>query len=169
MNAKKKTQHLALAVAVLVLAGCGSESGRLDTSGLPTELQSVLEGDHVIELFSLNPEPPDKTTVDKFHGWEVLGQAQLDQESAAKITTALLDGIANAPNYVAACFNPRHGLRITGDENSIDVVICFECVQVYVYSGETRLANLRVAQSPLKSFDAVVNSHGLPKPPPAHP
>jgi hypothetical protein len=44
-------------------------------------------------------------------------------------------GLDEASNLLAACFNPRHGITVRKPGNSIDLLICYECLQVKVFDG----------------------------------
>jgi hypothetical protein len=63
---------------------------------------------------------------------------------------------------VAACFNPRHGIRASREGKTIDLVICFECLQVYVYAEEGRQGSFLTTSSPQPVFDQVLREAGVP-------
>lgn len=161
-------QHCLLVLTLATFAGCGS-MGDVDSLGLPDELSSALKSEYEVELYSLNPEKLDEEPESDFHGWEVLGSEKLDGDKGREIVEGFKSGLASAPDYVAGCFNPRHGLRISSAEKVVDLVICFQCVQIYVFVGDERIANLRTSASPRQLFDKVVAEHRLPMPGPANP
>lgn len=37
---------------------------------------------------------------------------------------------------VAGCFEPRHGIKIVNKTKVTDLVICFQCYSVLIYSGK---------------------------------
>jgi hypothetical protein len=54
------------------------------------------------------------------------------------LADALRLGAEDNFGIAAGCFNPRHGLRLKGGGKSVDLVICFECLQVEVFvNGES--------------------------------
>ena len=168
--------HFCILVLIgMALVGCSSATqesrsgvdfGALD---VPEAVSTALKGDCEVELYSLNPERLDVAPESSFHGWEVLGSAKLDDDEAREIVEGFKSGLASAPDYVAGCYNPRHGLRISGREEVVDLVICFQCVQIYVYVGEERIANLSTSASPRQLFDKIVAEHRLPMPGPVKP
>ena len=62
----------------------------------------------------------------------------------------------------AACFNPRHGLRVTRNGKTIDFVICFECFQVKVFGGDKDEGGFRITDTPQPSFDKVLRDAKVP-------
>ena len=62
---------------------------------------------------------------------------------------------------MAACFNPRHGIRVTRNEKEADFVICFECAQVEVF-GEN-YGRFLIANSAQPLFDSVLRISGIPR------
>ena len=60
-----------------------------------------------------------------------------------------------------ACFNPRHGIRVTHAGVVTNFVTCFECRQVEVWRGNQKLALFLVSVSPQSVFDEVLKSAGV--------
>lgn len=61
-----------------------------------------------------------------------------------------------------ACFNPRHGIRVSHNTKRTDFVICFECLQVKVH-GEGQ-GDFLVSDFPKAIFDKVLRDAGVPLP-----
>jgi hypothetical protein len=167
-------QLWAIAVVLTTITGCGNSNrlSEIDTSAvrLPESLESVLNTAYTVELLSISPVEPwqrDEIPPDNLYGWEVLGRAQLDEESASKIVHGLKAGIATAPDHVASCFWPRHGLRFSADKHTVDLLICFECLQIKVFDDGEEVDSLGTSEVPLKLFDQVVRENNLRMPPPA--
>ena len=59
------------------------------------------------------------------------------------------------------CFEPRHGLAVRANGHSIDIVICYECLQLIVYEDGVPSD----AQPTTADFESVVSDwfaqHGL--------
>ena len=89
-----------------------------------------------LTLLSIGPgqAPPD---AEQFHEHPVLGKLEItDPEQRKKIMVAVERGIWQAKyNRGAACFYPRHALRIEQDGELRDYVICFQCSNVEIYAG----------------------------------
>ena len=94
-------------------------------------------------LISLDPnlEPKDGKDADRFHGWKVLGQTTIkDADVRKKVLDAVLKGIQENKGEAANCFQPRHGLHATHEGKTVDLVICFECLQIRAYGdGDNKM------------------------------
>ena len=102
----------------------------------PDDSDQVFNRGEKVTLYSLEP----KESIDgsgKFHGYRILKETQIDGSSRQSLLKrSLTNGMVGS--HGAACFNPRHGLRIVDGEKTVDVVICFECGNfVTHYDGKT--------------------------------
>ena len=61
----------------------------------------------------------------------------------------------------AACFIPRHGIRMTSGRDTVDLVICFECLSVNVYVNDKREKGFLTTRDPQPTFDAVLKAAGV--------
>src|SRR5262249_35926403 len=95
----------------------------LDTDNkIPDDILAVLDQAEQIELYSLKPE--DFT-------WKELGKTVIkDAQLVKKVVAELKNGVEDSLGSGALCFNPRHRLKATHKGKKIDLVICFECLQV---------------------------------------
>jgi hypothetical protein len=111
------------------------------------------------ELFSLYPSLRSPPGPAKFDGHAILGSTVIqDRQTQADLSNALIAGIRSSDGTEAACFNPRHGIRVTTGEIVTDFVICFECQQVEVWRGGTCVADLPTTGSPAPVFDRVLEA-----------
>jgi hypothetical protein len=132
---------------------------------LPPAVQAVLDKASTVELLSLDPAGIAKTDdvpeKDRFHGYRVLGRTTLKDADPRKAVLAALDkGIKDSDGKVARCFNPRHGIRASADGKSVDLVICFECLQIQAYQGEVRNGGALTTRSPQPLFDKTLRDAG---------
>jgi hypothetical protein len=156
---------LTLALAVFV-AGPAAQADDKENK-IPDDLRAMLEKADQFELLSLNPDETKEKPKDGFHGWQVLGKTTVkDAEARKKLFAALEKGVAENKGEVARCFNPRHGIRVTHDGKTADLVICFECLQVKAFAGDRR-HDFLVTPSPQPTFDAVLKEAKVPLPEPA--
>src|SRR5262249_6529154 len=102
---------------------------------LPAQVAAVLDKAEKVELLSLVPEEREEERKRDFHGYPVLGKTTLKKEDRQKVLNALKKGIADSDGRVATCFNPRHGIRASHGGKTVELLICFECLQVDVYAG----------------------------------
>jgi hypothetical protein len=99
-----------------------------------------------------------------FHGFRILGKTTLKDETRKTIVAGLYKGIKDSDGSVAACFNPRHGIRATADGKTVDIVICFECHSLLTYLGEMKASAL-TAPTPEATFNKVLTEAKVPLPP----
>jgi len=85
-----------------------------------------------------------------------------DPKTRRDLLRRLDAGMADPDKGGATCFNPRHAIRATHDDRTVDLVICFECGWVYVYlNGEERKQE-EVDRAVQPAFDEVLKAAGLP-------
>jgi hypothetical protein len=119
------------------------------------------DADHY-ELFSLNP----RLSGPGFHGHEILGRTLVTDASTQKrLNDALRSGARESNGSIMACFNPRHGIRVTDAGVTTDLAICFECRQVEVFQGGKMIASFPITNSPQPTFDSVLKAAAVPLPP----
>lgn len=165
-----------LLLVPLLLAACTSNGESTDPVAaieladvgdkLTDDAKAVLEAPDTVELVALHPYPWDEgepaSEEEAFHGYKVLGRADATDAVDARQAVALVyEAVAEHPDMYAACFNPRHGLRATKGDDVLDLVICFECLQMHVFvpSGERRSAG--VADGPEARMTALYERYGL--------
>jgi hypothetical protein len=151
---------------LLLVPSCLVFSPRDSTGdgGLPTDVQNILAHPDRIELLSLQPTPfPRPEPAHAFHDWKVLGRVTvLNSWTQGKIIRAVKKGIADSDGSVAACFNPRHGIRAVRGEHTADLVLCFECNQIYVYLDGEKKTTVLTAKTGQPALDAVLTDAGVP-------
>lgn len=104
------------------------------TKAFPSDSFKLFNDGKNFTLYSLKPEGRIEGKED-FHYFTVLGKTEVKSGSSRFLLKHfLLNGMVSA--YGAACFNPRHGLRISDGEKTLDVVICFECGHFVSYYGD---------------------------------
>ena len=151
---------VALTLLALSAAGC-----RAAGNDLPKDVRAVLDKADRFELLSLDPDRRKEKSKDNFHGWNVLGLTEVkDAATRKKVVAALYKGIADSDGAVAACFNPRHGIRATHDGKTVELVICYECLSMQSFLGKERASAL-TTRSPQKTFDEVLTAAKVPLPP----
>src|SRR5262245_43298534 len=111
-----------------------------------------------IELLSLHPSemlPTARETLNPggdpgaFRGWQVLGRLRVEAGAGQRqLLQALEAGVDESDGRVAACFNPRHGIRAVSDGHVLDLVICFECFSILVFEDGEKTEIVTVTRSP---------------------
>ena len=100
------------------------------------ELYEMIKDHDQVIFYTL--EPGMKIKGKKvFHGYSILGNKELKKfEHKKTILDYLNKSIEKSQGDVAACFEPRHGLRIVKGKKILDLVICFECASAKVSSSK---------------------------------
>ena len=171
--------HIAV-FAASIMAGCRSRSpdpsfqlaaewnGALH-SAIPESIRTALLDVADIELYSLDPKHRDELQAKEFERRKVIGNTVIsDAETRKRLLAALNKGVAEAIGSKgpagAACFDPRHAIRVKQGGKSIYILICFECGHVYTYVDDKldRTLYFPISETPLVTFNSVLRYRGLP-------
>ena len=128
---------------------------------LPAEVIAVIEKARTFEIISIDPvrEPGINGP---YHGFRILGRTEVKSKRLRNsLIASLTKGMKDAGEASYLCFEPRHAIRAVTPERSVDVLICFECLQVEAHLGTTRY-RLRTTRSPEPAFDKVLKDAGVP-------
>ena len=144
--------HAILAIALLLgNSGCSNQK-------LPDSTLAVLEQADQFELLALSPILAKSDH--GFHGYPVLGAAKISQtETRRRLISALSQSMRDSNGTIAACFNPRHGIRATSNGKQVDLVICFECLSFRLYGD--REETFLITDTPKTLFDEVLKNSGV--------
>ena len=155
---KRFSLQLVFVLAAIFALGCGSGKR------LPAAADQALSNSSSFEVLSLNPDPhAEKTDGKEMHGWNVLGDTAIkDSGTRTKLIAALKAGVAENDGAVAACFNPRHGIKVTDGGKTHDFVICFECYQVQWYIDGNKADGFLITDSPQPTFDQALMDADVP-------
>jgi len=136
-------QLLFLAVLAITEPSAGSTENKL-----PAEAEQALRAPGKVVLYSLEPwERPakgDKT----LHYFKVLGRTELDRQQGATAIAEFKSAVAGWDGMRAACFDPRHALRVTAKAHTYDFLLCYACHLLSVYRDNKLLATVGAAGSP---------------------
>jgi hypothetical protein len=154
---KMPSNHIRVAAALLIIQSL-SVIGQAtpESDQLPPAWETVLRDWEKFILFSVNPSIANALTEvlgsstnsassrnkvvtnEPFQGYLVLGKVEITERAERNV---LINAFTNSLVKHAAvknCFNPRHGIRATKGTNTVDVLICFECGDVFVESNTDR-------------------------------
>jgi hypothetical protein len=159
---------------VAVVGGPLKQNQITPRNRIPEAVQRLLDKADTFELYSLDPDrkiDKDGKVVpvgDDFHGWQVLGKTEVKGEAKRKqLTDALRLGAEDNFGMAAACFIPRHGIRLKDSGKTVDLVICFQCLQVQVFADGKQQKGFLITGDPQKEFDATLQAVGVKLPKPA--
>ena len=125
-----------------------------EQNALPPAVTNILEKSERFILLSLDPNivveergaKPAKGPFQKelFHQYRVRRKVEMrTQQERDELLRAFYKGIAASDGLVAACFNPRHGVRAVLGDESVDLVNCFECFSIQVHGkSETEVLTI---------------------------
>src|SRR5437868_919741 len=108
-------------LAIGLLVGCSQSSPVHNPRRLSDASHQILDTSEQLILFSLEPAPRSPSSADareKSHEYPILGRAEIKEaKTKAELLAALYKGIEDSDGAVAACFNPRHGIRASAGTN----------------------------------------------------
>ena len=128
------------------------------SKAFPNDSYEVFTKSQQVTLYSLEPE---KRIAGKelFHGYSVLGKTEVsNRKLQSELKSSLVKAMAGADG--AACFTPRHGLRLTSGDKTVDIVICFECGTTVTYYGEAK-GEGDVFDTPARLYNRVLRDAGV--------
>jgi hypothetical protein len=138
-------RFLASLFAIGVLTACGMksspEAGALDTF--------VAAGFDDVTVYSLDPiqiwsrnlpitepdaKPAEPIIVPNFNGYPIRKQVTVDDAITGQKLASVTAKDMRSQLSSSKCFEPRHGLRVRKGTTYFDLVICYTCNNVEVYS-----------------------------------
>lgn len=165
---------LLILVATIGLIGWWRGNGAiaivLPESTMPAVVQMALLEFGDWELLSLDPADRKENPPGGFHGFVVLGKTRVNHAATqAKLIQAVFEGTKKGLKIdPAACFEPRHGLRLKHQGKNVDLVLCFECHTMKVYGADQKAEVCLVDDSPETTFTQVLREAKVPLPKPAN-
>ena len=135
-------------------ASAASAEARADFN----EAAKLIEQADSFDLYSLNPESEGEDK-NGFHGYTVLGKTTLkDKATREKVLAAIKKGVGDSDGKAARCFIPRHGVHAVHKGKTVDLVICFQCLQIRVFVDGKRTQGFLTTGEPQKAFDATLKA-----------
>jgi hypothetical protein len=122
-----RRSRYSLALTAIIVIGFGWNLV-FDRDHTPTPDELVLFS---LEWDFVSKKPPQDAEL--LHGYLVLGKIKIQEpDSVKEIFSAVRKDLA-APGPPAACFWPRHAVRVVEKGKTVDYVICFQCFQCNGY------------------------------------
>jgi hypothetical protein len=121
-------------------------------------------------------EPKRKVSPEQeFHGYPILGQTKVALTDQLKTVISTIDESGRHwTGGVAACFNPRHGIRVIKNGESHDLLICYECFSAILFRGSKQTGVIHFATDPRLTprpaylNGALIRANVKMPPPPRH-
>ena len=101
----------------------------------PKRAATLLRGADTLQVLSLDPT---NGAIDPkgFHRWPVVGEVLIGDTDRKPFVDAVIRG-AKPQSEASPCeIAPRHGIRASSKEGTVDFVICFECGEVQVFYSQ---------------------------------
>lgn len=149
-----------LILLCVALAGCTDEFTR-DQRASAEEIEGLIHQSGTVTIYSLEPQRSNESSQDEFHEYDIIGSKEVTNTSdRTELLTKLAESIQRGPDsIVAACFNPRHGLRFEAEGKQMDFVICFECCSARGYG--TTNGSFLVTGSASAAFNTFLDKHQI--------
>jgi hypothetical protein len=165
---------------VLMVVGCG-RSGELLDQAVPPDLQHVLDEPDRVTLYTLlttqdvedfdkaginYEELPRYLTGSDLHSvaeeCRILGQTELDSEDAGQLISTFTRAVNNGEKVGVACFQPHHAIRVEKGGATLDILICFKCMNYLVLPGGGYNNVHMIGKKEMEgAWRATVRKHGL--------
>jgi hypothetical protein len=154
---------------------------RREQTSIANRLLEIFAATTTIELLSLNPDPrlvsltnsgglPSYTSND-YHagGFKITGRAQTASVlEIGELVAGLRMGFKDSTGESCDCaFEPRYSLRFAANGRNYLAVVGFESQRAYLceIGNSANRADLLIARTPEREFDAIFAKHGLKKTP----
>ena len=133
--------------------------------GLPYGVARSLGTAETYELISVSP----RIGMGDYYGHQTFGRATItDPAVRQRLNAALQAAVRESNGSVAACFNPRHAIRASGGGHVTELLVCFECKAIEVFSDGKKTDYIPISSSQESVFDAVLQKAGVPLAPKSH-
>jgi hypothetical protein len=152
--------RLMLALVMMLVATRGFAA-----ASLSPEAMDVLHSAHTAVLYSLEPwtDPDDiKAKAKQLDGYAILGKASMSRSQTLAAVSEIEKAMAAwEEGPVAACFDPRHALRVRSKGHVYDFLVCYECEGIQVFKDGALIASAYVRGSP-RVFNAMLRDANVP-------
>ena len=160
-----------LLLCLLLQSSCVSEtSSKANQIRIAKTIEKIPASQIRLFLYSLDPHDVSRfegklpeNSAKSFHWMPVLGSIEIiPLTEKTNLLEALANGVRENQNFSFACFDPRHGLRITTESTTNDFVICFECRSVEAYGFPPANVFL-ISGSPAATFNKYLDEYKIRK------
>ncbi|MCP3918791.1 MAG: hypothetical protein GY711_24860 [bacterium] len=156
-----------LVLVLLVLIGLALSGCAPQTSTFDPGIAGILADAERVEILVLHPDRrhPDGMTGPgerDFYGYRVLGRKVVQEEHVrSELLDLVEDGVASSDGELAACFHPRHAMRVHAGKERADLVICFECLTIHAHRPGHERATIATSRKPEPAVSRLYRAQGL--------
>lgn len=129
----------------------------------PREARQALRNATQATLYSLEPwehSLPAGHALPELEGFSILEQTELNRKQTDTAATAIRDAVKGWHDR-AACFDPRHALRVSFGNHTFDFLLCYACHQLAIYRDGEHLTTLS-AGGPSTVLDNLLTAADVP-------
>ncbi len=156
---------ITVTLTLFAILGCSSDKPQKMSFPLgvtmPSEAMNALQAGTEFSLLSLDPSDLFTPNPDGFHNFDVLGSTFPSQPDREQLVKSFAAGVTAHDGMVAACFDPRHGIRVQYEGKCYDFVICFECAKIYWYTDSEKNETILTSGTPKQVFDKVLTKASI--------
>jgi hypothetical protein len=138
---------------------------------LAAEFAALMAGVTELEVFILDPqsgwEEASKRAKDpspRLDRWKIVRGAKVTDAREIAVLCAGIQRSIETGGPVAACFNPRHGVRFIRNDQPVELILCFECASMDA-KGSPEFEGGAISAAAEVAFYRVFRAHGLVRPP----
>lgn len=130
---------------------------------IPASSRTILAAATELELFALHPDRRVEENVRTLNlqGYEALGRTTIDGDLVPDLLGEVSRGIDRSDGRAALCFMPRHGIRARHEGRIADLVICYECMQIYVFVDGEKVGTVLTASDATDAVSRIFEAAGL--------
>ena len=127
----------------------------------PAEVALALKAPSKATLYSLEPWEEAAPGESTLHGFKIIGQLNLDRDLEKTVAAQFKAAITTWDGTGAGCFDPRHALTVTSEGKTYDILLCYECGEIEIFSGKPMIADMR-ARGTGETLNAILSAHKVP-------
>jgi hypothetical protein len=137
----------------------GQPNKKQMAEAFPLNSEKIFSSGKSLTLYSLEPLRQSEKS-EEFQGYAVIGKTEIHNQSFKQfLKKAFLNDLADS-NIKTECFNPRHGIRIADGNETVDLLISFECENFVSFAGEQKGAGNIFGKSKVL-FDQALTDAGI--------
>ncbi len=152
-----------LMLAALALTACGRENSM--PTDFTTQTRWILEAPDTFELPAVDPQSPEpavaKTQPAHFQDFIILGRVRPDTGKQRVLVNALYAAVVKPNTQRSKCFNVRHAIRASREGHTTELLICFECQHVFVYTDNAISGDVDFTNVPRDLFNQTLIAGGV--------
>jgi len=143
-----------VSVGLLLLSGCAAT--------FPPPVEGILNnGDsYQLMLVSVSFDPNRPSSTPQFHRCFVEKTVTLaDTASRRKLIAVVQGNVINGGSVTGCAFTPHYGVHIARGSQTLDMLICFHCMQCEVFVNGAEQGGYSVRPEGKKYFAALAGEH----------